>query len=83
VRISGSVTISISGAPDRLKSTRVARRPSAPTTSPWTSLAVSSSRCARVMFTTNGPSDVSIDSRPRAARGIAYWLIWYPFGRSG
>ena len=76
MRISGSVTISISGAPDRLKSTSVVRRPSAPTASPCTSLAVSSSRCARVMFTMNGPSEVSIASRPADASGMAYWLIW-------
>ena len=37
---------------------------------PWTSLAVSSSRCARVIATVNGPSEVSIASRPSAASGM-------------
>ena len=45
--MSGSVTISISGAPERLKSTRLTLRPSASVA--WTSLAVSSSRWARVI----------------------------------
>ncbi len=69
VRMSGSVTISISGAPERLKSTSDARPPVAPATSAWTSLAVSSSRCARVIGTTNGPSEVSITSRPSTRAG--------------
>ena len=60
--MSGSVTISISGAPERLKSTRLTLRPSAVVA--WTSLAVSSSRWARVMPTVNGPSEVSMVSRP-------------------
>ena len=72
--MSGSVTISMSGAPDRLKSTRLTLRPSASVA--WTSLAVSSSRCARVMATVNGPSDVSKVSRPIDASGRSYWLIW-------
>ena len=42
-RMSGSVTISISGTPARLKSTRLYRRP------PCCRRAVSSSRCARVI----------------------------------
>ena len=67
VRTPGSVTISISGAPDRLKSTRLTRRPPA---SAWMSFAVSSSRCARRMRTSNGPSDVSTVSDPSAASGI-------------
>ena len=74
--MSGSVTISMSGAPERLKSTRLDRAPAAPAASAWTSLAVSSSRWARVIGTVNGPSEVSIRSRPLAASGIAYWLIW-------
>ena len=45
--MSGSVTISMSGAPERLKSTRLTLRPSASVA--WMSLAVSSSRCARVI----------------------------------
>jgi hypothetical protein len=72
--MSGSVTISMSGAPDRLKSTRLTLFPSSSV--PWTSLAVSSSRWALVMATVNGPSVVSKVSRPREASGRSYWLIW-------
>jgi hypothetical protein len=72
--MSGSVTISMSGAPERLKSIRLTRRPSAPT--PWTSFAVSSSRCARVIAIVTGPAAVSNTSRPREASGRSYWLIW-------
>ena len=64
----------MSGAPERLKSIRLIRRPSASVA--WISLAVSSSRWARVIPTVNGPADVSIASRPWAARGRSYWLIW-------
>ena len=73
---SGSVTISASGVPPRLKSTMLASdpwiRPLAPT---WTSFAASSSRCTRWMRT---PA-----SRPPRHRGSSYWLIWYAFGESG
>ncbi len=72
--MSGSVTISMSGTPERLKSTRLIRSPIGP--SPWTSFAVSSSRWARVIRTVNGPSAVSNASRPSAASGRSYWLIW-------
>ena len=64
----------MSGAPDRLKSIRLTRRPSAVVE--WMSFAVSSSRWARVMPTLIAPSDVSNVRRPAAASGIAYWLIW-------
>ena len=74
VRISGSVTISMSGAPERLKSTRLTLPPVSSV--PWTSLAVSSSRWARVMVTENGPAEVSNVSRPSDASGRSYWLIW-------
>ncbi len=74
--MSASVTTSISGAPDRLKSTSVVRAPAASAISPWTSFAVSSSRWARVIRTVNGPPEVSISRRPSDASGIAYWLIW-------
>ncbi len=40
------------------------------------SLAVSSSRCARVMPTSTLPRDVSTTSRPAEASGSSYWLIW-------
>ena len=72
--MSGSVTISINGAPERLKSIRLTLRPSEPVE--WMSFAVSSSRCARVMPIVNGPSDVSTVSRPVDASGRSYWLIW-------
>ena len=68
-RMSGSVTISTSGVPPRLKSTREAPepwiRPDSPT---WLSLAASSSRCARWMRTS--------PSLPLTAIGSSYWLIW-------
>ena len=57
---------------DQASTARPTRRPRRA----WTSLAVSSSRWARVIGTVNGPSEVSIRSRPSAASGIAYWLIW-------
>ena len=75
------MTISINGAPDRLKSTRLTFEPSGPVA--WMSFAVSSSRCARVMPTVNGPSLVETVNDPRDASGRSYWLIWYPLGRSG
>ncbi len=62
------------GTPARLKSTRLTRRPSGPAA--WTSFAVSSSRWARVIPIVTGPSEVSIVSDPREARGRSYWLIW-------
>ncbi len=80
-RMSGSVTISTSGVPQRLKSTTEesapAIRPPAPPA--WTSLAASSSRCARVM-----PTRAPSTSRwPRTQIGWSYWLIWYALGLSG
>ncbi len=75
-RTSGSVTISASGVPPRLKSTTEASepwmRPLAPT---CVSFAASSSRCTRWMRTS--------PSRPPEQSGSSNWLIWYPFGRSG
>ncbi len=74
--MSGSVTISISGVPPRLKSTSEASepwiRPDSPT---CVSFAASSSRCARWMRTS--------PSRPPEQIGMSYWLIWYAFGLSG
>ena len=40
------------------------------------SLAVSSSRWARVIRIVTGPSEVSKVSAPAAASGRSYWLIW-------
>ena len=82
-RRSGSVTISTSGVPPRLKSTTdsaaPARRPPA-----CVSLAASSSRCARVMPTTSSdPSSRRARNSPRPQMGMSNWLIWYAFGRSG
>ena len=68
-RRSGSVTISTSGVPPRLKSTTLVlapwMRPLAPA---WTSFAASSSRCTRWMRTS--------PRRPAPASGMSYWLIW-------
>jgi hypothetical protein len=75
-RRSGSVTISTSGVPARLKSTSEVSepwmRPEAPT---WIVFAASSSRWTRWMRTS--------PSRPAVASGSSYWLIWYAFGLSG
>ena len=69
LRRSGSVTISTSGVPPRLKSTSEApepwMRPDSPT---WTIFAASSSRWARWMRTS--------PSLPLLASGMSYWLIW-------
>ncbi len=66
---SGSVTISTSGVPPRLKSTTLAAdpwmRPLSPT---WTSFAASSSRWTRWIRTS--------PSAPPRHRGSSYWLIW-------
>ncbi len=68
-RRSGSVTISTSGVPPRLKSTTL---PSAPWMRPelpaCTSFAASSSRCTRWMRTS--------PRRPPRPSGMSYWLIW-------
>ena len=75
-RRSGSVTISTSGVPPRLKSTSEAPepwiRPDSPT---WTIFAASSSRWARWIRTS--------PSRPPEQIGMSYWLIWYAFALSG
>ena len=70
-RRSGSVTISTSGVPPRLKSTTEsvapARRPPA-----WVSLAASSSRCARVIPTTSSePSSRMAVNWPRPQMGMS------------
>ena len=70
----GPVTISMSGMPERLKSTSETRRPEASVA--WISRAVSSSRWARRIPTVNGPSEVSIARWPFEASGRSYWLIW-------
>ena len=75
-RRSGSVTISTSGVPARLKSTTLRSapwiRPEAPA---CTSFAASSSMCTRWMRTS--------PRCPARASGKSYWLIWYAFGLSG
>ncbi len=75
-RRSGSLTISTSGVPPRLKSTSELPepwiRPDSPT---WMSFAASSSRWTRWMRTS--------PRRPFRASGMSYWLIWYAFGLSG
>ena len=68
-RTSGSVTISASGVPPRLKSTTLASEPwMRPLLPAWTSFAASSSRCTRWMRTS--------PSRPPRQSGSSYWLIW-------
>jgi hypothetical protein len=68
-RRSGSVTISTSGVPHRLKSTMLDCAPwMRPELPAWTSLAASSSRCTRWMRTS--------PSRPPVHSGMSYWLIW-------
>jgi hypothetical protein len=57
-----------------LKSTRLIRSP--PSVTAWMSLAVSSSRWARVIPIETGPSDVSKARVPADASGRSYWLIW-------
>ena len=82
-RRSGSVTISTSGVPPRLKSTT---DPSAPARRPpsCVSLAASSSRCARVMPTVSSlPSSRMAVNSPRPQMGMSNWLTWYALGRSG
>jgi hypothetical protein len=82
--MSGSVTISTSGVPPRLKSTSVAVAPwMRPDSATWTFFAASSSRCARVIPIVTSPFSVGTVSVPRAHSGSSYWLIWYAFGRSG
>ena len=74
VRMSGSLTISIRGTPQRLKSTRL---DSASSMIPaWTSLPVSSSRCTRRMPTRFvSPPTVNV-IQPCSDRGSSYWEIW-------
>jgi hypothetical protein len=82
--MSGVVTISTSGLPPRLKSTSVAVAPwMRPEAATCTFFAASSSRCARTMPIVTSPSAVGTTSLPFEQRGSSYWLIWYPFGRSG
>ena len=70
--ISGSVTISSSGVPPRLKSTSVAVAPwMRPLAATWTFFAASSSRCARVIPIVDvavGRRHVEMPVRRRAAR---------------
>ena len=66
---SGSVTISTSGVPQRLKSTTLRSEPWMRPLSPTcTSLAASSSRCTRWIRTS--------PSRPPRQMGTSYWEIW-------
>ena len=68
-RRSGSVTISTSGVPPRLKSTSDAPEPwIRPDSETWISFAASSSRCTRWIRTS--------PRRPPVASGMSYWLIW-------
>ncbi len=73
----GSVTISSSGVPPRLKSTSVAVAPwIRPEAATCTFFAASSSRCARTMPTSIEPCGVGTDSWPPEQSGSSYWEIW-------
>ena len=66
---SGSVTISTSGVPPRLKSTTLVEAPwMRPDEPAWISLAASSSMCTRWMRTS--------PRWPCRPSGMSYWLIW-------
>ena len=79
--MSGAVTISSRGEPQRLKSTSVAVAPwMRPEAATWTFLAASSSRWARTIPTSISPSGVGTASRPPEQSGSSYWEIWYAFG---
>ena len=68
---SGSVTISSSGVPPRLKSTSVAVAPwIRPEAATWTFFAASSSRCARWMPTTISPSGRRHGEAPTGAERL-------------
>ena len=68
---SGSVTISTSGVPPRLKSTSVAVAPcSRPDSATWMFFAASSSRCARVMPIVTPPSSRRHDELPARAERL-------------
>ncbi len=75
--MSGCVTISTSGVPQRLKSisdrSAPILRPVPPPT--CTVFAASSSRWARTNPTSNGSSPGTL-SRPPTQSGLSYWLIW-------
>ena len=79
-RISGIETISKSGLPERLKST-----------SEWSAkcvdLAASSSKCAwwipMRFFCKLSLGPKVISTYPAPLIGSSYWVIWYPFGKSG
>ena len=67
--MSGSVTISTSGVPPRLKSTQLRSEPWIRPLAPrWLSLAASSSRWTRWMRTS--------PSWPPRQSGTSYWEIW-------
>jgi hypothetical protein len=70
-RRSGSLTISSSGVPARLRSI-----PVIPWKSSCSDLPASSSRCARVMRIVFCPSGSVMTSAPCCTIGISYWLIW-------
>jgi hypothetical protein len=80
-RMSGSVTISTSGTPLRLKSTDVNR--SAPANPSCSDFPASSSMCRRVIPTRRVSPSTSKVTVPPVASGRSYCEIWYPFGRSG
>ena len=73
--MSGSETISISGTPERLTSIRLNFSPASLVR--WSSRAVSSSRCTRVIPIRCLPrSSVSTSIQPFSESGMSYCEIW-------
>ena len=78
--MSGSLTISMSGTPARLKSTPL--RWSDPGNPSWTSFPASSSIWIRLIPTVRstaaepGPASSRMRTAPSSASGNSYWVIW-------
>ena len=78
-RMSGSVTISSSGVPARLRSMPdmpLLSAPCEPFAASCRDFPASSSRCARRMRIVFSPDSVAILSVPCCTTGSSYWLIW-------
>ena len=71
LRRSGSLTISISGTPARLRSTKLSPPPAS-----WMFLPASSSRWMRRMPMRFSIPSTSMTRLPYSHSGWSYWLIW-------
>jgi len=80
-RMSGLLTISISGTPERFMSAKLAACPEESV--PCTSRAVSSSWWTRSMPIRRTVPSTSTSIQPLMANGRSYCEIWYPLTRSG